>query len=118
MGQSVRGIRIKRLREERQLTQGQLASYAGVTQSYISYVEREQAVNMGTDALVPIARVLETSLDYLTGLTDDPRASNRPAVGQLSKEEEQLIRDFRAIKTKEVREYILFSARSAVEKGI
>jgi transcriptional regulator with XRE-family HTH domain len=115
---TVRGERIKRLRDKRDLTQGQLAAYAGMAQSYLSEVERTSPSNVGSDSLVAIAKVLETSVDYLVGITDDPRSPQRKPVGQLTEEEETLIRDFRAIKSEEVRRYLLFSAHTAVREGI
>lgn len=118
VGQTVRGERVKRLREKRDLTQGQLATYAGITQSYVSYIEREKTANVGTDALVPIARILETSIDYLVGLTDDPRSPMRAPIGALTPEEEGLIRDYRAIKNEDVRRFIVNAARDAAERAI
>jgi len=76
------------------------------------------AANVGTEALIPIAKVLETSVDYLLGITDDPRSPMREPLGELTVEEETLIRDYRAIKSEEVRRYLLFSAHTAVREGI
>ena len=115
---SVRGERVRRLRDKRGWTQGQLSSYTDVAQSYISDIERNVAANVGTEALIPIAKVLETSVDYLLGITDDPRSPMREPLGELTVEEETLIRDYRAIKSEEVRRYLLFSAHTAVREGI
>lgn len=43
----------------------------GYTHSMVSMVERGHRT-MGFGALVQAARVLDVSLDYLAGLTDDP----------------------------------------------
>lgn len=58
---------IKELREDRDLTQSQLAEILGTTQRTVSYYEnnqREIPVNM----LVKYARYFNVSLDYICGL--------------------------------------------------
>lgn len=115
---TVRGDRVKRLREKRAMTQAQLAADTGVAQSYLSEIERGATPSVGSDALVSVARALDTSVDYIVGLTDDPRSPTRQPLDKLTPEEEALIRDYRAIRNKDVRRFIINSARDAVEHGI
>lgn len=70
------GKRILRLRSEMNLQQQELV--AGVnqygvklSQSHLSQLERNQK-SVSIEALIAIAFVLDTTTDYLTGLTDDP----------------------------------------------
>lgn len=48
----IRADRVKRLREERGLSQGQLATYGGMSQSYISDIESGKRPNVGGGKLV------------------------------------------------------------------
>jgi transcriptional regulator with XRE-family HTH domain len=68
----VLGNRITRKREDKNWTQGQLATYAKVDRSYLSLIESGARTNVGSDHLKKIAHALETTIDYLVGLTDDP----------------------------------------------
>lgn len=70
------GERIKAVREERGLTQAELATKAGLAQATVCRIERssgERVSNkpreVGADTLKRLAQVLEVSLDYLTGAT-------------------------------------------------
>lgn len=67
------GSRIVSAREGKGWTQGQLATYARVNRSYLSLIERGVRTNVGSDHLTKIARTLNTTVDYLVGLSDDPR---------------------------------------------
>ncbi len=62
--------RIKDLREDRDLTQKQIAKYLMCDQSLYSKYERgERVITM--DILERLARYYNTSTDYLIGLTDE-----------------------------------------------
>lgn len=79
----IRGDRIKALRESLGLSQTELAAalikdVPGVNQSQISQVERGVA-GLRAETLALLARALETSTDYLLGLTDDPTQRDRMA---------------------------------------
>jgi transcriptional regulator with XRE-family HTH domain len=72
---SVQGKRVKRLREDAGLTQGEFvvrlkAVGATTTQSQLSQVERG-AKGLSVEALAAVAMALDTSADYLLGLSDD-----------------------------------------------
>ncbi len=66
---SVMAKRIKELRESKGLSQKDLADKFLVKQSVISKYERG-VVNPSYDVLFKLAQVLDTTTDYLLGLTD------------------------------------------------
>jgi len=68
---NVFGERLHSLRELKALSQDRLAEITGISQNQISRYER--GINDPTGkALVALARALDTTADYLLGLTDDP----------------------------------------------
>ena len=65
-------MRIKDLREDRDYTQKFVSSYLVCDQSLYSKYERgERAVPL--EVVIKLAKLYNTSLDYLVGLTDDPK---------------------------------------------
>lgn len=64
--------KIELLRKNKSWTQGQLALYAEIDRSYVTKLEAGEAPNVSGVILARIARALETSTDYLLGLTDNP----------------------------------------------
>jgi transcriptional regulator with XRE-family HTH domain len=65
------GERIRTRRKQLGMSQEDLASYMSTIQRQISHYETGD--NSPTaEVLVRLAQALETSLDYLVGLTDDP----------------------------------------------
>ena len=70
------GERLRKLRRQRKLTQGQLSTYSQVSQPTISQLESGQIQDITGEMLARLAQALDTTTDYLLGLTDDPR---RPA---------------------------------------
>lgn len=66
------GKRVKALREECGLSQGQLAARAGFTRSQISHIEKHEGAGVQAVAVDRLAAVLHTTSNYLLGLTDDP----------------------------------------------
>ena len=71
--------RIRNLREDKDLTQKQMAEKVSVAQTTYSDYELGK-LNIPTSILRQLALILETSVDYLVGLTDErkpyPRAAN------------------------------------------
>ena len=59
--------RIKELREDRDLTQSQLAEILGTTQRTISYYENNQR-EIPVNVLVKYAKYFNVTLDYICGL--------------------------------------------------
>jgi transcriptional regulator with XRE-family HTH domain len=72
------GKRIRDLREAHGLSQKELAARAGVDRIYLCRIEKGRRPGVHAVTIVQLAAVLETSTDYLLGLTDDP-ASPLPA---------------------------------------
>lgn len=64
-------MRIRDIREDRDLTQRQIAAYLHVGQNTYSQYENGQR-QMPITVLVALARYYGTSTDYLLGLTDQP----------------------------------------------
>jgi transcriptional regulator with XRE-family HTH domain len=64
--------RIRDLREDRDYTQKFVSSYLVCDQSLYSKYERgERAVPL--EVVIKLAKLYDTSVDYLVGLTDDPK---------------------------------------------
>jgi transcriptional regulator with XRE-family HTH domain len=75
--------RITSMREHRGLSQSELAELAGIGQAYVSKLERGMAPNAAGIVLGKLSTALETSVDYLLGLSDDPNprpTANHPAL--------------------------------------
>lgn len=84
--------RIRNLRQELGLSQDELAEIADVNQNAISRYER--GVNDPTsEVVIKLARALNTSTDYLLGLTDDP--SSQIQENGLAPQERQAIAAWR-----------------------
>lgn len=62
--------RIRDLREDRDLTQRQLAEVLHISQASYSRYERG-ALDIPSGALIALAEFYKTSVDYLLGLTDE-----------------------------------------------
>ncbi|TKC19593.1 helix-turn-helix domain-containing protein [Robertmurraya kyonggiensis] len=59
------GERIKQLRTKKGYSISELAKIAGVSKSYLSYIERNVQRNPSLQFLTKIAETLETSMEYL-----------------------------------------------------
>lgn len=70
--------RIRDLREDRDLTQKELATYLGVHQTTYSDYERGN-LDLPTSVLHKLADYYQTSIDYILGRTDakDPFPKNK-----------------------------------------
>ena len=72
----VRGIgyyrRVRDLREDHDLTQREISAILGITQP--QYFRYEQGYrDLPTDILIALAKLYETSTDYILGLTQNPK---------------------------------------------
>lgn len=63
--------RLKDLREDRDLTQAQVAELLFITQQQYSLYERGYR-EIPTSALITLANYYNTSVDYILGRTDNP----------------------------------------------
>ena len=68
--------RLRELRKQRGYTQVKMQMLTGIDQSDYSKLETGKR-NMTFEQCRRLAAALETSMDYLAGLTDDPRAYPR-----------------------------------------
>ena len=64
--------RIRDLREDKDLTQKQIAALLNCSQRVYSNYELGQR-DIPTEVLLALAALHKTSVDYLLGLTDEPR---------------------------------------------
>ena len=90
---------LRELRQEKNLTQAQLAKELQYTQSNISEWEKG-TVEPKESALIAIATYFNVSIDFLTGLEDDYGAKVAPmhsTSADYTAEERQLIEDFRKL---------------------
>ncbi|MGN0807622.1 MAG: helix-turn-helix domain-containing protein [Candidatus Coproplasma sp.] len=90
---------LRELRQDKNLTQAQLAKELQYTQSNISEWEKG-TVEPKESALIAIATYFNVSIDYLTGLEDDFGAKVAPMGTNsidITAEERQLIEDFRKL---------------------
>jgi transcriptional regulator with XRE-family HTH domain len=66
---------LKKIREDRDLTQKQVSMILGIEQT--NYSKYELGKNMmGIDKYITLAKFYDVSIDYLCGLTDEPRTIN------------------------------------------
>ncbi len=66
--------RIRDLREDRDLKQRELADYLNCSQQVYSNYELGQR-DIPSEMLIRLSRFYKVSVDYILGLTDDPRQS-------------------------------------------
>lgn len=66
------GDKIIRLRQDKDITQKELAKLLHIDQSMISYYEKNKK-RPSFEVLTKIADIFNVSIDYLMGRTDDPR---------------------------------------------
>jgi transcriptional regulator with XRE-family HTH domain len=107
------GQKIRQIRKSRHLTQAELASRIGVTQSDLSRMENGE-YKVGLDTLFRILQVFELSMSHFfeepsaeAGASDAPGADARPAPF----DEAPLSRDWSALPEdarREVREFVAF----------
>ena len=64
--------RVRDMREDRDMTQKQISQYLKIHQTTYSDYEIGN-LNIPVDVLIKLAKLYETSIDYLVGLTDDPK---------------------------------------------
>lgn len=65
-------MRLKDLREDNDMTQQELASLLHIRQNTLSQYETGQR-QIPLDCLIRLSEIFGTSVDYLLGLTDEPR---------------------------------------------
>lgn len=96
------GDRVRRLREARNWSQGELAERAGTTQAQVSRIEGGQHTNARKDTLWGLADALGVSLDYLLG-----REQRDAAAEEDDEEESRIARIVRVVLVEQERERYL-----------
>lgn len=71
---TVNGQRIKRLRTSQHLRTDQVATASGLSLAQIYRLEKNERPNATAITLARVASALNTSLEYLLGMTDDHRS--------------------------------------------
>jgi transcriptional regulator with XRE-family HTH domain len=69
--------RLRESRERQGLSQTELAARSGLNLGNVNELEHERKPSVRADTLVALADTLEVSMDYLAGLTEDPRPRRR-----------------------------------------
>jgi len=72
-----RGDRLRELRHRRQISADRVSKAAGLTTHQIFRLERGERPHTWGITVAKLARVLETTSDYLLGLTDNPDALSK-----------------------------------------
>jgi transcriptional regulator with XRE-family HTH domain len=85
--------RLRSSRKAARLSQGQVATFEGMSQQYLSDLERGVNNPPAWPLLASLARRYRTSADYLLGLTDDPS----PRRTQLGPDEAALLELWRGL---------------------
>ncbi len=65
--------RLKDIREDRDLSQAEVAQVLGIQQTHYSKYELGKQ-KMGIDKYIILAKYYNISIDYLAGVTDTPKA--------------------------------------------
>jgi transcriptional regulator with XRE-family HTH domain len=68
----IQGHRLREAREQHALSQGALGKLVAKDGAYISKLERGVRVSVSTTTLERLVTALDTSADYLLGLSDQP----------------------------------------------
>ena len=64
--------RLKTLRLQRRLSQKEVANVLNISQQQYSRIEKED-VKINADNLIKLAKLYNTSIYYILGLTDNPK---------------------------------------------
>ena len=72
MGETMKYKRIRDLREDRDMTQTQIANVLGMSQTGYSKYETGEN-DIPTNILIKLSRFYNTSIDYILGESDKPK---------------------------------------------
>ena len=72
------GERLRQRRKDLQLSQQAVAAALHIPQGWISELENGKRPHTEVDTIYQFCRPLQCSMDYLVGLSDDPRPPKRP----------------------------------------
>ena len=106
--------RLKELRLNKSLSQSEMAKKINLTQQTYSDYERGKT-NPDIETLITIANILETTIDYLLGRSDDfgNVSIQQKSPSSLTPEEQKLLENYRSLPREErsqASEYVQFLA--------
>ncbi|MFB9278538.1 helix-turn-helix domain-containing protein [Cohnella cellulosilytica] len=111
------GSRLAFLRDQRGLTQEELAASLGISRAALSHYEKSRR-EPDTETLGKIADLFQVSIDYLVGRTPHPQTTLDPEIRQFADElelsDEQILDHFaltvdgRKLTAEEARRFIAF----------
>ena len=90
---------IKKRRKELGLTLKQVAEKLGVSESLISRYESNDVKNMGIDKIIPLAKVLDTTPEFLMGWEDKKEEKENNIFSQLTDDELAKLEKFKNMST-------------------
>jgi transcriptional regulator with XRE-family HTH domain len=93
----LRGDRILRLRERRGWNQMEAAWKTHTNQGSLSRIERGMLKNVTLETLASLAEGLDTSIEYLIGVSNDPAPRPQSAMDRLSEDEARWLTLFREL---------------------
>ncbi len=113
-------MRLKELREEKGLTQAEVAKAIGTSQRNVGRWENQEN-EPTTSSIIALANYFECTTDYLTGRSDDFGAvSIKKTPPTLTQEEEKLLNEFRTLQRGEraqILEYVEYVAQRRGNKN-
>lgn len=87
----IRGDRVKQLREAIHLEQYDAAYRAGISQGHMSRIESGGVASVGSEILIRLVKLLNTNVEYLIGLSNDPTPRAKTGYEDLSDAEAKLV---------------------------
>ena len=111
-----KGDRIRRLREQKKLTQEELARLLDTKRQTISKYEKEIVTNIPSDRIEAMARILDTTPEYILGW--DEKEEEKPAEDAGLSENQKKLIDFAKTVPKDKADMILRVMRSIVESDL
>lgn len=110
-------VRLKELRQERKLTQQNIADFTKISRSVLSQYENGIA-EPTLSVIIKLADFFNVSADFLIGRTDDfGSLVSSPTVPQLTKEEKKLLENFRSMRP-DLKAYFISMSETFVQTPV
>ena len=107
--------RLRECREAAGMTQADVAEFEGISEQYVSQLERGTNKPRGWPLLAKLARRYSTSTDYLLGLTDDPAPKGGADLPALIRYLAEMARDLSPMRLEELVAIVRVMLRSERE---
>jgi transcriptional regulator with XRE-family HTH domain len=105
----IRGDRVKKLREMLNLEQYEAAFRMGISQAHLSRIEGGQIRSVGSDKLAKVVQILNTNIEYIIGVSDDP--TPREMSDAMSEDTSNLLYAYKSIQSVYLRQAIVDMVR-------